>query len=84
MILVTGGAGFIGSHTIVELCNLGYEPIIFDNFANSNPAVLGQINRITGKNVPFVCGDIRVKEQYCEYHKINNKKRHKLGLFTYC
>ena len=63
MILVTGGAGFIGSHTIVELCNLGYEPIIFDNFANSNPAVLGQINRITGKNVPFVCGDIRVKEQ---------------------
>lgn len=63
MILVTGGAGFIGSHTIVELCNLGYEPIIFDNFCNSNPCILEKINTITGRYVPFVCGDIRVKEQ---------------------
>ena len=63
MILITGGAGYIGSHTVVELCDLGYEPIIFDNFCNSNPTVLGQINKITGQEVPFVCGDIRVKEQ---------------------
>ena len=63
MILVTGGAGFIGTHAIVELCDSGYEPIILDNFCNSNPSILGRINKIIGKHVPFVCGDIRVKEQ---------------------
>jgi UDP-glucose 4-epimerase len=62
-ILVTGGAGYIGSHTVIELVNAGYEPVIFDNFCNSKPAVLARINKICGKNVPFVCGDIRSREQ---------------------
>lgn len=62
-ILVTGGAGYIGSHTCIELVKSGYEPVIFDNFSNSKPAVLARINKITGRNIPFVAGDIRVKEQ---------------------
>lgn len=45
-ILVTGGAGYIGSHTVIELANAGYEPVIFDNFYNSKPAVLARINKL--------------------------------------
>ena len=62
-ILVTGGAGYIGSHTVIELVKAGYEPIIFDNFCNSKPAVLARINKICGRNVPFISGDIRVASQ---------------------
>ena len=58
-ILVTGGAGYIGSHTVIELANAGYEPVIFDNFYNSKPAVLARINKIVGHPIPFVAGDIR-------------------------
>lgn len=52
-ILVTGGAGFIGSHTAVELLNNGYEVIIVDDFSNSQPAVLERITELTGKNFKF-------------------------------
>ena len=48
-VLVTGGAGFIGSHTVVELINSNRELIIIDNFSNSKPEVLGRIEKITGK-----------------------------------
>lgn len=61
-ILVTGGAGFIGSHTVIELVNAGYDPIILDNFCNAKPAVLARINKICGRQVPFYCGDIRVRK----------------------
>ncbi len=47
-ILVTGGLGFIGSHTVVELVNAGYEPVIVDNLSNSNPKILDQLNMILG------------------------------------
>lgn len=57
-VLVTGGAGFIGSHTCVELVAAGYEPIVFDNLANSSRVALERIERITGKAVTFVQGDI--------------------------
>ncbi|MFP5470144.1 MAG: UDP-glucose 4-epimerase GalE [Bacteroidia bacterium] len=50
-ILVTGGAGFIGSHTVVDLYHAGYEPIILDNFSNSNSSVLGRIEQILGASV---------------------------------
>lgn len=50
-ILVTGGAGFIGSHTVVELINAGYRPIIIDNFSNSDRQVLDRLQEITGQNI---------------------------------
>jgi len=53
-ILVTGGTGFIGSHTVVELHNAGYEVVIVDNFANSNPKILDQIESIIGIKPEFV------------------------------
>ena len=62
-ILVTGGAGYIGSHTVIELVNAGYDVVIYDNFYNSKPAVLARVNKIVGKTVPFVAGDIRNREQ---------------------
>ena len=52
-ILVTGGAGFIGSHTVVELLNSGREVVIIDNFSNSKPEVLENIKKITGKDFKF-------------------------------
>lgn len=52
-ILVTGGAGYIGSHTAVELLNSGREIVIIDNFSNSNPEVLDAIKKITGKDFKF-------------------------------
>lgn len=58
-ILVTGGAGFIGAHTVVELINAGHKPVILDNFSNSSPAVLDRIAEITGHTPPFYQGDIR-------------------------
>ena len=52
-VLVTGGAGFIGSHTVVELLNAGHEVVIVDNFSNSKPASLDAIKKITGKDFKF-------------------------------
>ncbi len=52
-ILVTGGAGYIGSHTTVELLNAGHEVVIVDNFSNSKPEVLNRIKEITGKSFSF-------------------------------
>jgi len=56
-ILVTGGAGYIGSHTVVELINAGYEPVIADNFCNSDPSVLEGLKRILGREVTCRRGD---------------------------
>ncbi len=56
-ILVTGGTGFIGSHTTVELQNAGYEVVIIDNLSNSNIEVLDGIEKITGTRPAFVKGD---------------------------
>ncbi len=58
-ILVTGGAGFIGSHTCVELLNAGYETIILDNLCNSKSESVNRIKEITGKDVKFYNCDIR-------------------------
>ena len=56
-ILVTGGAGYIGSHTVVELINEGYEPVIVDNFSNSSAEMLNRLESLTGKSVLFHEGD---------------------------
>lgn len=58
-ILVTGGAGYVGSHTCVELLNAGYEVVVFDNFSNSTPEVIKRIESITGHRVIVTKGDIR-------------------------
>ena len=59
MILVTGGAGYIGSHTCVELINAGFDVTVFDNFSNSQPEALARVARITGKAPALIEGDIR-------------------------
>ncbi len=58
-ILVTGGAGYIGSHTCVELLNAGYEIVVMDNYYNSKPESLNRVKKITGKDFPFYEADIR-------------------------
>ncbi|MBU1424390.1 MAG: UDP-glucose 4-epimerase GalE [Gammaproteobacteria bacterium] len=62
MILVTGGAGYIGSHTVVELMQAGFEVLIVDNFCNSKASVLARIERIVGRRPRFVEGDVRDRE----------------------
>jgi UDP-glucose 4-epimerase len=58
-ILVTGGAGYIGSHTVVQLIEHGFEPIVFDNFSNSSAESIRRVEQITGKTVTLIEGDIR-------------------------
>ncbi|MES2447769.1 MAG: UDP-glucose 4-epimerase GalE [Bacteroidota bacterium] len=71
-ILVTGGAGYIGSHTVVELFNAGYEVIGVDDFSNSEPKILDQIEKICGKRPAFVELDL------CDENKVNEfAKQHK-------
>ena len=59
MIFITGGAGFIGSHTCVELLNAGHQVTVFDNFCNSQPESVRRVEHITGKKVQLIEGDIR-------------------------
>ncbi|SHJ41922.1 UDP-glucose 4-epimerase GalE [Aquimarina spongiae] len=66
-ILVTGGLGFIGSHTVVELQNEGFEVVIIDNCSNSSPDVLERITRITGKKPVFEEFDLREKDKVQEF-----------------
>ncbi|MBZ2206837.1 UDP-glucose 4-epimerase GalE [Massilia soli] len=58
-ILVTGGMGYIGSHTCVELLNAGHQVVVYDNLSNSSTSVGDQVARITGKQMAFIEGDIR-------------------------
>lgn len=61
-ILVTGGSGFIGSHTVVELLEAGREVVVIDNLSNSSPVALRRVEEITGKHVVFYQADIRDRE----------------------
>ena len=84
-VLITGGAGFIGSHTAVEFLNAGYDIIIVDNFSNSKPVVLDRIKKITGKDFKFYEVDLLDKEGLptgCDFSAkelteaaLNDKKR---------
>ncbi len=70
-ILVTGGAGYIGSHTCVELLNQGYEVIVLDNFANSNPEALTRVEEITGKTMKAYHVDLLDRESVKEVFEQN-------------
>ena len=65
-ILVTGGAGFIGSHTCVELLNAGYDVVVYDNLSNSSEKSLERVEQITGKKVTFYKGDILDRDRLNE------------------
>jgi len=61
-ILVTGGAGYIGSHTLIELDNAGYEIVVYDNLDNSSEEALNRVQKIINKKIDFIKGDIRDEE----------------------
>jgi UDP-glucose 4-epimerase len=71
-ILVTGGLGFIGSHTVVELQNEGFEVVIVDNLSNSSIDVLRGIENITGKKPEFQNLDLRDKQSVHDFFKVHN------------
>lgn len=68
-VLVTGGAGYIGSHTCVELLNKGYHVIVVDNLVNSKQEALFRVEKITGKKIPFYPIDLRHKEALSDIFK---------------
>lgn len=73
-ILVTGGAGYIGTHTVVELFAKNIDVVVMDNLGNSNPEALKRVEQITGKKVEFVEGDVRDKallDKVFETYKID-------------
>lgn len=57
-ILVTGGAGYIGTHTLIELIDAGFEPIVYDNLSNSSPKAVARVEQIVGNSITFIQGDI--------------------------
>jgi UDP-glucose 4-epimerase len=72
-ILVTGGSGYIGSHTVLCLLNAGYEMVVYDNLCNSSVGAVHRVEQLSGKSVTFVEGDIRDKqtlEQLFSWHAI--------------
>jgi UDP-glucose 4-epimerase len=66
-ILVTGGTGFIGSHTVVELINAGYEVLLVDDFSNSNPKILTQLETITGQQPDFTQLDLCDEQKVIDF-----------------
>jgi len=71
-VLVTGGAGYIGSHTCVELLEAGYDVVVADNLQNSNEEALKRVNEITGKDLRFYKIDIADKRELEEVFRENN------------
>ena len=61
-VFVTGGTGFIGSHTVISLLQSGFDVVILDNLCNSSAKILPRLQQISGKSVPFYKGDIRDRE----------------------
>ena len=82
-ILVSGGTGYIGSHTAVELLEKGFEVVAIDNFSNSSPEVLNRIKTITGKEVTFYKGDIReyrLRNTFCRTQSRGRKLLKTVGV----
>ncbi len=70
-ILVTGGAGYIGSHTCVELLNAGYDVVVADNLYNSCEEALRRVEKITGKKLTFYKADMLDKDALTRFLKKN-------------
>lgn len=70
-VLVTGGAGFIGSHTVVELLNEGFEVVVIDNLSNASEEALKRVEEITGKKVDFYKADVRDRVALEEIFKVH-------------
>ncbi len=70
-ILLTGGAGYIGSHTYVSLKDAGFSPVIFDNFSCSHESVINRLEKITNRPVCYEAGDVRVAERLKEVFQIH-------------
>lgn len=68
-ILVTGGAGYIGSHTVLSLLNKNFDVVVYDNLCNSSEESLTRVKQLTGKTVEFIEGDIRDKEKLSSVFK---------------
>ena len=58
-VIVTGGAGYVGSHVIIKLCEAGYTPVIVDNFYNSSPSVTSKLEMLTGSSIQVAELDMR-------------------------
>ena len=73
--LLTGGAGYIGTHTAIELLQSGHEVVVYDNFSNCNPEAIRRVEQITGKSIPVIDGDVRdqhLLEQTLAQHHIDS------------
>lgn len=71
-VLVTGGAGYIGSHTCVELLNAGHEIVVADNFSNSKPEAMNRVRQLTGRDFRFYKVDILHREALASVFRENN------------
>lgn len=71
-ILVTGGAGYIGSHTVIQLIENGYEVVVLDNLINSSPESLQRVEQIVSRKIDFVMGDIGDRECVAKVFKEHN------------
>lgn len=70
-ILLTGGAGYIGSHTIIELDKAGHSVVVVDNLVNSNTESLRRVSKIIGKEIPFYEVDVRDSERLSKVFEEN-------------
>ena len=71
-VLVTGGAGYIGSHTLISLCEAGFDPVVVDNLSNSKKTSLERVEAITGKSIKFYEKDVCDKEALDKIFSENN------------
>lgn len=71
-ILVTGGAGYIGSHTLIELVKAGFNPVVYDNLSNSSPIAIDRVENIVNQKIDFIKGDVLDKDVLKQTFKTHN------------